>query len=78
MDDDKLRHLCKLAAAYVGAIREPDYGVSLLELEPRDIRNTVNCHRIMADAFVELARRQGMLPTFRVPAESAADKGAAQ
>lgn len=69
MDDEQLRHLCRLASVSVMAIRDPDYDAGLLELRPRTVRDTVTCHRILADAFVELARRQGMLPSFRVPAE---------
>lgn len=69
MTDDELRHLCKLASIGVSSLRDPDFIRWLTweadEGEHADFRNIFG---IIGDAFTELARRQGMLPTFRVPA----------
>jgi hypothetical protein len=69
MTDDDLRHLCKLASIGVSSLRDPDFIRWLTEeaseSEHRDFRTIF---AIVGDAFTELARRQGMLPTFRVPA----------
>ncbi|MEH3118876.1 MAG: hypothetical protein PGN25_15125 [Methylorubrum populi] len=69
MTDDDLRHLCKLASIGVASLRDPDFIRWLTrdasESEHADFRNIFG---IVGDAFAELARRQGMLPTFRVPA----------
>lgn len=69
MTDDELRHLCKLASIGVSSLRDPDFIRWLTweadEGEHADFRNIFG---IIGDAFAELARRQGMLPTFRVPA----------
>ena len=67
MTDEELRHLCMLGTIYAGLLLSDDVD------EIRDIHDdaewadTRNCLQIVAKAFVELTRRQGMQPTFRVP-----------
>lgn len=67
MTDDELRHLCKLGTVYAdfllgGSIDE------IREADDREWADTRNCLQLVAKAFVELTRRQGMQPTFRVSA----------
>ena len=61
MDDDKLLHLCKLATISVAMIRNKNFDPSDFE---GTVKNQVNMYRILADAFVELQRRQGIKPHF--------------
>lgn len=72
MTDDELRHLTKLASIGVSSLRDPDLirwlTCEASESEHADFRNIFD---IIGDAFAELARRQGMLPTFRAPAGKA-------
>jgi alkyl hydroperoxide reductase subunit AhpC len=69
MTDDELRHLCKLASIGVSSLRDPDFIRWLAwEADEKEIADFRNIFGIIGDAFTELARRQGMLPTFRVQA----------
>lgn len=71
MTDDDLRHLCRLASIGVSSIRDPDFVRWLTEdASEGELADFRNIFSILGDAFVELARRQDMLPTFRVPAAS--------
>jgi hypothetical protein len=75
MDDERLRHLCKLATIACGPLGNTpeakqefvdyiaDCGDDRIEMEGYFTMLTV-----LADAFIELCKRQGMQPTFRVPA----------
>ena len=68
MTNDDLRHLCKLASIGVSSLRDPDFIRWLTEeASERELANFRTIFAIVGDAFAELARRQGMLPTFRVP-----------
>jgi hypothetical protein len=72
MTDEKLAHLCKLATIAVEMIRDPlsldDAIASGLLDDENERHNTMNCLRILSDAFVELCDRQGLKPRFRVSA----------
>lgn len=68
MSDDDLRHLCKLATVYSGFLLSDDVDELQDEISNDEWGNTRNCLQIVAKAFVELCRRQGMQPTFRIPA----------
>lgn len=69
MDDDHLRHICKLASIMAGSVRDPEWVDYMRECSPSELRDQHTGLQILAKAFVELARRADMLPTFRVPAE---------
>lgn len=69
MKDDDLRHLCRLASIAVAGIRDPGFIRWMTEeADEIELANQRTCLLILGDAFLELARRQEMLPTFRVPA----------
>ena len=69
MTDDDLRHLCRLASIAVAGIRDPGFIRWMTEeADEIELANQRTCLLILGDAFLELARRQDMLPTFRVPA----------
>lgn len=70
MSDDELRHLCKLATVYAGFLLSDSID-EIREADDREWDDTRGCLQIVAKAFVELTRRQGMQPTFRVPARLA-------
>lgn len=72
MEDDHLRHLCRLGSIVVAQVRDPEFPEWLLDTaDAGERQNTMTGLQILGDAFVELARRQGMLPAFSVPARSA-------
>lgn len=65
MDDDQLRHICKLSTIAVAMIRDPSMFEVLCDgLGASEARNNLTCLEILADAFVELQSRQGMKPHF--------------
>ena len=71
--DRDLANLCKLATIAVEMIRDPAsledaIRSGLYRCDERELQGTMTCLRILADAFVELSRRQGMTPKFRVQA----------
>jgi len=63
-EDEHLRHCVKLGMIAVDAIRNPEW--DLRECDQRDYENNLTMLKILADAFVKLAKRQDMMPTFRV------------
>jgi len=69
MTDDDLRHLCKVASIGVSSLKDPDFIRGLTwEASESEHADFSNIFGIIGDAFFELARRQDMLPTFRVQA----------
>lgn len=80
-EDEDLRHLCRLASIAVSGVRDPGFIHWMTEeADEIELANQRTCLLILCDAFVELARRQGMLPTFRVPslpANESQNEGAA-
>lgn len=70
-DDEHLRHTVKLGMIAVDAIRNPEW--DLRECGPSEYRDNLTMLKILADGFVKLAKRQDMIPTFRVPAGGASD-----
>lgn len=68
MTDERLRHLCRLASITADLFRSQEHVDEMVEIYGREGRDIAQCHRILADAFVELARRQEMRPRFRVAA----------
>lgn len=62
-------HLHKLASIAVAMVRSETF-LEVLEdgQSPAEARNTYNCLRILADAYVDLASRAGIKPVFRVRA----------
>lgn len=69
MSDDDLRQLCKLATVYSAVLLSDDID-EIRDADDAEWADTRNCLRIVARAFVELTRRQGMQPTFRIPAHT--------
>jgi hypothetical protein len=69
MTDEELRHLCKLATVYADFLLSPNVD-EIRDADDREWGDTRNCLQIVARAFVELTRRQGMQPTFRVQARA--------
>jgi len=67
MSDDELRHLCMLATVY-SAVLLSDHIDEIRNADDREWADTRNCLQIVGKAFVELCRRQGMQPTFRIQA----------
>lgn len=63
-EEERLRHCVKLGMIAVDAIRNP--GWDLREADDREYEDNITMLKIMADAFVALAKRQDMLPKFRV------------
>ena len=72
MSDEELRHLCKLATIYVAVLESEDID-HLREMDDREWRDARTCLQIVGKAFVELCRRQGMQPTFRISAGGSHD-----
>lgn len=69
MTDDDLRQLCKVASIGVSSLKDPDLSRGLTwETSESERADFSNIFGIIGDAFFELARRQDMLPTFRVQA----------
>lgn len=59
-------HLHKLAAIAVAMVRDPSFREVLRDGQtPSEAHNTHNCLSILADAYVDLARRAGVKPVFR-------------
>ena len=72
--DNDVRHLCSMAVFAVAMVRDPDFLECLDDEDEAGRHNTMNCLRILADAFVELMNRQGMKPMVaRIPAGSRCD-----
>jgi hypothetical protein len=67
LSDDELRHLCKLGTVYAGFLLSDSID-EIRDADDREWADTRNCLQIVAKALVELTRRQGMQPTFRVSA----------
>jgi hypothetical protein len=71
MDDDQFARKLKLSTIYVDLMKSRRFfeGVEGLELfEDCDKRTVLNCLEIVADTFVEMQRRLGVKPIFRVKA----------
>ena len=67
MTDDELKHLCRLASVWAGNVLRPDFDPTDLGEEP--LGNIVNCHQILAEAFVGLLdKHPEMKPRFKVRA----------
>ena len=67
MNDEELRHLCKLGTVYADFLLSNSID-EIRDADDREWADTRGCLQIVAKAFIELTRRQGMQPTFRVPA----------
>jgi len=65
-EEERLRHCVMLGMIAVDAIRNP--GWDLREADDREYQDNMTMLNILADAFVQLAKRQDMLPKFRIPA----------
>jgi hypothetical protein len=75
MDDDHLRHICKLATIAVGGLRDRDDWISYVrDCGDSELRNHHTCLSILSEAFVELMNRAGMKPTFSCSVPSSPDE----
>ena len=67
MTDGHLEHMCKLSAITASMILDPDFDVREHGcVTASEAHNLANGYRILAETFVELQRRQGISPKFRV------------
>lgn len=65
MEEDQLAHLIELASITADMMLAPDYDPLDWD-EQDDVQNLINMHQILAKAFVELVKKHGEKPRFRV------------
>ena len=66
-DDEMLAHKVMLASITAECMLSPEYDpFDYDDHEP--VENVVNCHRLLAEAFVGLVKKHGEQPKFRVKA----------
>jgi hypothetical protein len=69
MDDDHLRHICKLASIAVGGLRDrEDWLTYVRDCSDSELVDHHTCLSILSKAFVELMNRADMKPKFSYPA----------
>lgn len=70
MTDEHFAHMLKLASVFIPILQ----GRTLFEdhdtLDEADLHNRLNCLEIVGDTFVEMQRRLGVKPRFRVKART--------
>ena len=71
MDDDQFAHMLKLSTVYISVLKSRCLFDDLREMDSSEEHNALNCLEIVADTFVEMQRRLGVKPKFRVKASAA-------
>jgi len=71
MDDDRFAHMLKLSSVYISVLKSRCLFDDLREMDSSEEHNALNCLEIVADTFVEMQRRLGVKPKFRVKARAA-------
>jgi hypothetical protein len=75
MDDERFAHMLKLSAVYIPILKSRRLFDDLQEMDRSEEHNALNCLEIVADTFVEMQRRLGVKPKFRLPARREALRG---
>ena len=75
MTDEHFAHMLKLSAVYITVLQSRTLFDGVDEMSKNDIHNTLNCLEIVADTFVEMQRRLGVKPKFKVQARAALAQG---
>ena len=68
MDDDRFAHMLRMSAVYISVLRSRSIFDGYEDMDESDIHNTLNCLEIVAETFVEMQRRLGAKPVFRISA----------
>jgi hypothetical protein len=68
--EDEVQHLCRLASIAVSMVYDPGFAEEFAAGDSSEQHNMTNCLQILADAYVELAARQGIKPRFKVQARA--------
>jgi hypothetical protein len=71
MDDDRFAHMLKLSTVYISVLKSRCLFDDLREMDSSEEHNALNCLEIVADTFLEMQRRIGVKPKFRVKASAA-------
>lgn len=70
MDDDQFAHMLKLSTVYIPILKSRCLFDDLQDMDRSEEHNALNCLEIVADTFVEMQRRLGVKPKFRVKASA--------
>jgi hypothetical protein len=70
MTDEHFAHMLKLSTVYILVMQSRALFDDVEEMTSADRHNALNCLEIVADTFVEMQRRLGVKPTFRVNART--------
>jgi hypothetical protein len=71
MDDDQFAHMLKLSTVYIPILKSRCLFDDLQYMNRSEEHNALNCLEIVADTFLEMQRRLGVKPKFRVKARAA-------
>ena len=71
MDDDQFAQMLKLSTVYIPILKSRCLFDDLREMDSSEEHNALNCLEIVADTFLEMQRRIGVKPKFRVKASAA-------
>lgn len=75
MTDEHFAHMLKLSTVYISVMQSRCLFDDLEDMTEADKHNSLNCLEIVAETFIEMQRRLGVKPTFRVSARTEFTKG---
>lgn len=70
MTNEHFAHMLKLSTVFISVMQSRALFDDVDEMTEADKHNSLNCLEIVADTFVEMQRRLGVKPTFRVRART--------
>lgn len=75
MDDAHFAHMLKMSAVYIPVMKGRIIFDGVDAMSDNDKHNTLNCLEIVADTFLEMQRRLGVKPKFKVKSRTEIDNG---
>jgi hypothetical protein len=70
MDDARFAHMLKLASIYIGLFQTREFFDGAEEWTNSEKENSLTCMEIVAETFIEMQRRLGAKPIFRMKAKA--------
>jgi hypothetical protein len=70
MTNEHFAHMLKLSTVFISVMQSRALFDDIDEMTEADKHNSLNCLEIVADTFVEMQRRLGVKPMFRVRART--------